>query len=145
MSAQVIRFPIERCRPAESAAAPAAAPAAAVAAAVAVAPKAPLPSLERDEAIARIKAALKKRSGKPWSVTGGRGTSWSWIRISAPPKRLTEFGSLTPADQAELSQLLGKQVHHQGESIAASSAYRWEYVDRAEGNPPRVTGEPYWD
>lgn len=42
--------------------------------------------INRDEAIARIKAALKRRSGKPWSVTGGKGTAWGWITIDVPPK-----------------------------------------------------------
>ncbi len=36
--------------------------------------------MDRDEAIKRIRAALKRRSGKLWSVTGGRGTSWGWIK-----------------------------------------------------------------
>ena len=38
-------------------------------------------SLTRDEAIGRIKASLKARSGKAWSVRGGRGTAWGWITI----------------------------------------------------------------
>lgn len=42
---------------------------------------------DRDEAIARIRAGLKKRTGRPWSVTGGRGTAWGWIRIGSPPAR----------------------------------------------------------
>jgi hypothetical protein len=42
--------------------------------------------LTRDEAIRRIKAALKKRSGRAWSVTGGSGTAWGWITIQVPPK-----------------------------------------------------------
>lgn len=42
----------------------------------------------RDRAITAIRRALKARSGKDWSVTGGRGTSWGWIRISVPPKQL---------------------------------------------------------
>lgn len=41
----------------------------------------------RNEAIAEIKRALRERSGKTWSVTGGRGTAWGWITISAPPSR----------------------------------------------------------
>lgn len=30
--------------------------------------------MDRDEAIKRIRAGLKKRTDKPWSVTHGRGT-----------------------------------------------------------------------
>lgn len=44
-------------------------------------------TIDRDDAIALIKHYLKKRSGKTWSVTGGRGTAWGWITIQAPPKR----------------------------------------------------------
>jgi hypothetical protein len=45
--------------------------------------------MNRDTAIDRIKKALKARSGKSWSVTGGRGTSWGWIEINTLPKRKT--------------------------------------------------------
>lgn len=44
---------------------------------------------DRDDAIQQIKTALKKRSGKTWSVTGGRGTAWGWITVNAPPRRRT--------------------------------------------------------
>ena len=43
---------------------------------------------DRNETIALIKKSLQERSGKTWSVTGGRGTAWGWITISVPPKRL---------------------------------------------------------
>ena len=101
--------------------------------------------MERNEAIAAIKLALKQRSGRAWSVTGGRGTSWGWIRISAPPARLGEFRTLSDDDRAELSRLLGKDVHCQGESVPASSAYRVEYVERAQGKPVTAAAVPYWD
>lgn len=42
----------------------------------------------REAVIKRIRAALVKRSGKQWSVRGGRGTAYGWIRISAPKARL---------------------------------------------------------
>jgi hypothetical protein len=102
--------------------------------------------LERDEAIKRIKTALRNRSGKTWSVTGGRGTAWGWIHISAPPKRLVGHGYMTEADAAELGKLLGTDsAHSQGVSIAADGHYRHEYVARAEGREPTVIGVPYWD
>lgn len=104
--------------------------------------------LSRDETIKRIRAALKRRSGKTWSVTGGRGTAWGWIHITAPPKRrVSPFGYMTEADQIELADLLGKDrpVHCQGESIPASSEYRREYIDRAEGREPGKYGTQYWD
>lgn len=40
--------------------------------------------MDRNETIARIRAALKRRSGRPWSVTGGRGTARGWITLPAP-------------------------------------------------------------
>jgi hypothetical protein len=49
----------------------------------------PATTNDRDAAIKRIKTALQRRSGKTWSVTGGRGTAWGWITIDAPPRRRT--------------------------------------------------------
>jgi hypothetical protein len=133
---------------------------------------APRERIDRDEAIKRIRTALKKRSGKSWSVTGGRGTAWGWIEIDAPPKRRTwhyvdtgrkddygraiheeaeivekDFGHTSPADRAELGELLGlgRPSNPGGESVAASADHRWEYIDRAEGREPRVIGQQYWD
>lgn len=101
---------------------------------------------DRNEAIARIKEALKRRSGKVWSVTGGSGTAHGWIKIMSPPKRQVGYGYLSPEDAQELKTLLGlERMHQQGESIPASGAHRTEYVDRAEGRKPRRIGEQYWD
>lgn len=125
--------------------------------------------LSRNETIKRIRAALKRRSGKVWSVTGGTGTAWGWITIQAPPKRRTgahvqregaevgvyehvdtgeaqQFGIMTPQDCAELAELLGKdRVHHQGESVSSGSDYYREYIDRAEGREITAYGKQYWD
>lgn len=127
--------------------------------------------MERNETIKQIRTALKRRSGKPWSVTGGRGTVWGWISITAPPARSTwgermiagsagympsdfepydtgEPGrSMSPADQTELAALLGLPTHmaRQGVSIPARSDYWREYIDRANGRAPGVCGQPYWD
>jgi hypothetical protein len=43
--------------------------------------------MDRKEAVKRIKAGLKAKTGKTWSVTGGRGTAWGWLRIQAPKSR----------------------------------------------------------
>lgn len=126
----------------------------------------------RNEAIQRIKAGLKKRTGMTWSVTGGRGTAYGWIEIDAPPKRriahtrrkegtdglssedyeeiidpTRPYGHMTAADRKILADALGldREVHHQGQSIPASNDYYLEYVDRAEGRTPRAIGTPYWD
>lgn len=126
--------------------------------------------MDRNEAIARIKAGLRARSTVPWSVTGGRGTSWGWIRIDAPPRmktwrhRLPEGaedvadnyvgydscrpgGSMTPTLRDELTGLLGldRPCGLDGESVPAQGDYYQEYVDRAEGRAPSVRGVPRWD
>lgn len=99
---------------------------------------------DRDQAIKQMRAALKRRSGKAWSVTGGRGTAWGWITITAPPARREQFGYMSEADRTELGELLGKgqPIHDQGESIPAGSDYREEYVARCEGRTPTVHGAP---
>lgn len=123
----------------------------------------------RGAVIARIGRALRCRSGKAWSVTGGRGAAWGWITVDAPPRRKTAHwvqrpgtagdpgdfdnvdtgvrgGHITPAEAAELAALLGLAgVHFQGVSIAASHDHWTEYVDRAEGRAPRAIAKPYWD
>lgn len=102
---------------------------------------------DRDEAIKTIRAALKRRSGKTWSVRGGSGTTWGWITITAPPSRRDEDGYMSEQEAAELAELLGFDlpVSQQGVEIAASANHRQEYIDRAEGRTPSVTGTPYWD
>lgn len=102
---------------------------------------------DRAETITAIRAALKRRSGKTWSVTGGTGTAYGWITITAPPKRCDQWGNMTDADRTELGELLGfgRPVQRQGVDVAASTDHRREYVDRAEGRKPSVVGTPYWD
>ena len=72
--------------------------------------------VERNELIARVKAALKARSDRPWSVTGDRGTSYGWVTVTAPPRRRTEEGStMTALDRMELCRLFNlTYVHDQG-------------------------------
>jgi hypothetical protein len=125
--------------------------------------------MDRDEAIDRIRKALRERSGKTWSVKGGRGTAWGWIRIASPPAKQTTRhrlrpgqpdrpenyepydsgqpgGVMTVADREELARLLGlERVHDAGVSIPNSTDYYIEHIDRAEGRPPSVVGNPYWD
>lgn len=128
------------------------------------------PGNDRDFAIDTIKAGLQKRSGHAWSVTPGKGTSWGWIRITLPPgKRMWRHrlkpgmpdypenyegydsgqpgGSMSPAQRAELAALLGlevREVHGDGISLSGGSgatAWREEYMDRAQGKAPSVRGE----
>lgn len=103
---------------------------------------------DRDQAIRAIRAALRRRTGRAWSVTGGRGTAWGWITVTSPPaRRVQPFGYMTDADRRELGEALGlvAPAHAQGVSIPAGHDYRAEYVDRAEGRSPSVIGSPYWD
>jgi hypothetical protein len=103
-------------------------------------------STERDDTIRLIRTELRRRSGKAWSVKGGRGSVWGWIYVTAPPARLDEFGSMVEADRIELAELLGLDTaHHQGVNIPASHDYRAEYIDRAKGNTPKIIAQPYWD
>lgn len=126
-------------------------------------------TVTRDETIQAVRTALRRRSGKAWSVTGGRGTGWGWIHVDAPPARRTWHyvetgardadgmpvyeerpgdtgGHMSPAERAELAGLLGLDAaHFQGVSIPANSEYYREYVARAEGLSPTVRGSPYWD
>lgn len=102
--------------------------------------------MDRDTAIARIRAALKSRSGKPWSVKGGRGTAWGWITITAPPARRNECNRLQPTDREELRGLFGPEmVDDSGIQIPASDAYYQHWVERAETGATSTTPQPYWD
>lgn len=106
---------------------------------------------DRDEAILRIRKALKARTGRAWSVKGGRGTSWGWITVTAPPARCGEYGRVSDEDALMLAAAFGLTdrdgfpTRVSSVSIAASTAYRTEYVQRAEGREVTVVGRPYWD
>lgn len=102
--------------------------------------------MDRNTTITTIKRSLRERSGKTWSVTGGKGSSYGWLTIKAPPARCIEWGYMTDADRAELGQLLALSgpAHMQGEMVPASNAHYREYLARAEGRPFAVA-ERYWD
>lgn len=102
---------------------------------------------ERTETIQRIRRALKRRSGKTWSVKGGRGTAYCWIDISSPPTRCGDFGRMTDADRDELTALLGldRRIHTQGVQVPPCNNYWPEYIDRAEGRTPSAYGVADWD
>ena len=127
--------------------------------------------MTRDEVIKEIRSALRRRSGRSWSVTGGRGTAWGWIRINVPPALRTSRavlkagavtswpedyeeidtgelgGDMTKADRSMLGDLLGLPgpVHRQGGSIPPDGNYYEEYVDRANGRKPAKCGKIYGD
>lgn len=98
--------------------------------------------LTRDEAVTITKRELRRRSGKTWSVRGGRGTSWGIVTVTAPPARCDAYGGMSDEDRTELAALLGLDtVHHQGhmacQSWHESSGYRGhtltDLVARARG------------
>lgn len=125
----------------------------------------------RGAVIERIRKALKARTGKAWSVKGGKGTAYGWIRIDAPKARQTwrhvesgerdsyglpiytevedlayRFGHMSQSDRAELAAALGiDQVHHQGVQIPSGHDFYAEFIDRAEGREVRDHGQQYWD
>jgi hypothetical protein len=101
---------------------------------------------DRNTTIAAIRDALRRRTGRAWSVTGGRGTAWGWITVSSPPARRVGYGYLSDEDATALAAALNlERVHAQGVSIPASYGHRAEYVARALGKAPTTYGERYWD
>lgn len=116
----------------------------------------PAEDRDRNAVMKRIKKALEERSGKKWSVTGGKGTAWGWLKIDVPPsERIYKWatdevaenrdGYMSASRSKELAALLNlqKDVHPQGESIMPNA---WiEYIDRAEGRVPRSYGHADWD
>jgi hypothetical protein len=103
-----------------------------------------------DAACKVLRKLLRERTGRDWSVTRGRGTAYSWIRIHSPPKRRCKFGFLSIEDQILLTAALGSRprVHEQGESIRTECGVRGSYVFRIAGvgvpEDWHVT-EPGWD
>lgn len=102
--------------------------------------------MDRNETIARLRKALKASTGRTWSVTGGRGTAWGWITVTAPPARRAEYGYMTDDDCRVLADALRLEaVHCQGVSIPSQTDFRQEYLDRAEGRAITTRGVPQWD
>lgn len=97
--------------------------------------------ITRELTIKIIKHNLLVRSGRAWSVRGGRGTAYGWITVASSADHVTE------ADAVELSRLMGlsRPVHCQGLQIPAGHDYWQEYVQRSAGRTPTVRGQQYWD
>lgn len=96
------------------------------------------------QAIEQIRAALKRRSKKRWSVRTYSGTGYGWIHISSPPSRHKPGGSyMTQEDIDELSRLFNLPAIKCGPqfiSVSDTDAHYQEYIDRAEGREPIVLG-----
>ncbi len=103
----------------------------------------------RDETIARIRAALKRRTGHSWSVTGGRGTAWGWITVTTPPAHQKKHGrtNMSPGECIALARVLGmaSAVHFQGWSIPSQGDYYKDAIMRAEKGLSTENPQPYWD
>lgn len=69
----------------------------------------------RGETVAQLRRLLKARTGRTWSVTGGRGTAWSYITIQAPPARATNEEA-----RAEDGETL-RAIFHPHSSLPSSS------------------------
>lgn len=88
----------------------------------------------------KMRQLLRQRSGKTWSVKGGRGTGWGWLTIDAPPSRITDNWRMTEEDRAELATLLGvESVHCQGVSVSSGSW--WHYLKACRGDFSEVQPE----
>lgn len=77
---RVLAFPVPAAQPSAQQPAP-------VAPAVPAVPyrgKYEASAMSRNDVIKAIKQALKARTGKSWSVRGGRGTGYGWLTIDAP-------------------------------------------------------------
>jgi hypothetical protein len=92
--------------------------------------------IDRADIIKTIRAALRRRSGKGWSVRGGTGTAWPWIDISSPPSRCDMDGSMTTRERAELGHLLGLDGPVLPRGVSVNYDDRREYIARAEGRTP---------
>lgn len=102
----------------------------------------------RNDAIKQINAALKARK-LSYSVTGGRGTAWGWIHINPKPARIKALRGDETALKAEYVKMYEAfgltDGYSTGISIASSSDYYREYIERANGRTPTKVAAPYWD
>ena len=81
---------------------------------------------DRSEVTKAMRKMLRQRSGKTWSVKGGRGTGWGWLEITSPPSRDGGGLGITPEDGRELADLLGlDQPVHQYESVPSGQWYHY--------------------
>jgi hypothetical protein len=124
---------------------------------------------DRDATIKALRVALKAKTGRAWSVTGGRGTAWGWITITAPAARRTytrvlkegaeEFRpesyewvntgepdrSMSPEDSATLSAIFG-DCHHQGIKVdPRGKDYERHLALAIHGEDLGFKSESHWD
>ncbi len=68
--------------------------------------------MTRADAIRRIKAALRTRTGRAWSVTGGRGTAYGWIHVASFEREFDGW-QMTEEHRA----ILGRIFHRDGSPV----------------------------
>jgi len=125
--------------------------------------------MNRAETTKRIKRALKERTGRTWSVTGGRGTGWGWLKITSPKGRRVNHAispkyadnpHIYPAppdflldvapDEGEIGWYMSKEdrailqealgLLNVSYQHISISPEEWDwYLDRAENGPPPPT------
>lgn len=104
-----------------------------------------LPILRVEEAVARIRAALRQRSGRTYNVSMGskRSTGRGWIEIRPPGSGRHNSELVSSEEASALASLLALSpaAVHDGITLPPDQDFYWEYVDRAEGKTPRVRGK----
>lgn len=98
----------------------------------------------RSEVTKMIKGFLKARTGRDWSVTGGTGTAWGWLRITAPKGRKVDFRA-TMEDQILLGLAMGCDWPQESFSVASSDGHWLAALQRAAGLEVTGSEVPYWD
>jgi hypothetical protein len=86
-----------------------------------------------------IRAGLRARTGKHWSVTHEGGV----LRITASRKNRREHGALTEESRTELAKALNvprSAVGSRGVTVPGEHSWHHEYVNRAFGQEPSVYG-----
>jgi hypothetical protein len=82
-------------------------------------------TIDRDEAVKRLKAAMKQATGRNWRVYGDRGTAWGWLNVRSPKSRTVgDFDYMNEEDCCELGRIFHggrRDCHQQGYSISPDS------------------------
>jgi hypothetical protein len=101
---------------------------------------------DRASVISSIKQALRQRSGRSWSVTGGKGTAYNWLTIDVLPSECRDFAKAEET-RKQLATLLGlARIHSQGHDVPGGNDYYREIIARARyGTDLGFVGKPYWD
>lgn len=95
---------------------------------------------------ALIKANLKARTGRSWSVKIEKGSAYGWMTISSMPKDFNDW-AMKDEDRAQLAAVLGLDyVHNQGEKVPPQSDFYRLYLARAmTGTDLGYTASPNWN